>query len=300
MITWLLFAVVILIALTIDLRLHSTNEKPQISTAIFWSVVWTVLALAFNLWIYNQHGGEPALNFLTSYVVERALSVDNLFVFLLVFKAFSIPPRLRHKVLFWGVLGAIVMRALFITGGIALVGYFSFILYFFGLFLIFTGFKLAFYGDEKFNPEKNPIILWIKKWIPIDTSNKDQFFTRKRNGWMITPLFLALVAVEISDVIFAIDSIPAVLGITTDPMIVYTSNIFAILGLRSLYFVLERSLDYFHYLHYALAAILCFIGFKMLLAGFWHIPVGISLGFIVGALAISIVASIYKPKKLSK
>lgn len=296
MLTWVIFSIVILIALTIDLRLHSTKEKPNISHAIFWSVLWTILAFAFNLWIYTQHGKESALNFLTSYIVERALSVDNLFVFLLVFKSFSIPPRLRHKVLFWGVLGAIIMRALFITGGIALVSYFSFILYLFGLFLIFTGFKLAFYGDEKFNPEKNPIILWIKKWIPVDTSNKDQFFTKKRNGWMITPLFLALVAVEISDVIFAIDSIPAVLGITTDPLIVYTSNIFAILGLRSLYFVLERSLDYFHYLHYALASILCFIGFKMLFAGFFHIPAGISLGFILGALAISIAASILKPK----
>lgn len=300
MLTWLLFAVVILIALSIDLGLHSTKEKPKISSAIFWSVLWTLLALGFNLWIYNQHGKESALNFLTSYVVERALSVDNLFVFLLVFKAFSIPPRLRHKVLFWGVLGAIVMRALFITGGIALVSYFSFILYFFGLFLVFTGFKLAFYGNEEIHPEKNPIILWIQKWIPIDTSNKDQFFTRKRNGWMITPLFLALVAVEISDVIFAIDSIPAVLGITTDPMIVYTSNIFAILGLRSLYFVLERSLDYFHYLHYALAAILCFIGFKMLLADILHIPAGISLGVIVGVLTISIAASILKPPSPSR
>lgn len=297
MLTWTIFSVVILIALTIDLRLHSTNEKPKISSALFWSILWTILALLFNVWIYGHLGQEPALNFLTSYVVERALSVDNLFVFLLIFKAFSIPPRLRHKVLFWGVLGAIVMRALFITGGIAIVSYFSFILYFFGLFLIFTGLKLVFYGDDEYHPEKNPIILWIKKWIPIDTANKDKFFTRKRNGWMITPLFLALIAVEISDVVFAIDSIPAVLGITTDPMIVYTSNIFAILGLRSLYFVLERSLEYFHYLHYALAAILCFIGFKMLLADFLHIPAGVSLGFIVGALALSIAVSVLKPKK---
>ena len=296
MLTWAIFSIVIITALSIDLGLHSTKEKPKISHALFWSILWTILAFGFNLWIYAQHGKEAGLNFLTSYVVERALSVDNLFVFLLVFKAFSIPPRLRHKVLFWGVLGAIVMRALFITGGIALVSYFNFILYLFGLFLIFTGFKLAFYGNDEIHPEKNPIILWIKKWIPIDTSNKDQFFIKKRNVWHITPLFLALIAVEISDVIFAIDSIPAVLGITTDPMIVYTSNIFAILGLRSLYFVLERSIEYFQYLHYALAAILMFIGFKMLFAGFFHIPAGISLGFILGALAISIAASIMKPK----
>lgn len=297
MLTWTIFAIVVLTALATDLGLHSTKEKPKISHALFWSVLWTVLALGFNLWIYNHIGKEPALNFLTGYVVERALSVDNLFVFLIVFKAFSIPPRLRHKVLFWGVLGAIVLRALFITGGIALVSYFNFVLYLFGIFLIFTGFKLAFYGNEEIHPEKNPIILWIQKWFPVDTQNKDRFFTKTSKGWIITPLFLALVAVEISDVIFAIDSIPAVLGITTDPMIVYTSNIFAILGLRSLYSVLERSLDYFHYLHYALAAILCFIGFKMLFADLIHIPIGISLGFITGALAVSIGASFYKPSE---
>ncbi len=296
MLTWTIFSLIIIAALWIDLGLHSTKEKIKVSTALFWSILWTILALGFNLWIYSQHGKEAGLNFLTSYVVERALSIDNLFVFLLIFQAFSIPPRLRHKVLFWGVLGAIIMRALFITGGIALVSYFSFILYVFGAFLIFTGFKLAFYGTDEFQPEKNPIIVWIRKWIPVDTSNKDVFFIKKRAGWVITPLFLALVAVEISDVIFAIDSIPAVLGITTDPMIVYTSNIFAILGLRSLYFVLERSLEYFHYLHYALAAILCFIGFKMLIAGFWHIPASLSLAVIVGALGLSVAASIMKPK----
>lgn len=297
MITWTIFTIVVLLALLIDLGLHSNKEKIPTSEALVWSIVWILLAFGFNLWIYYDIGTEPALRFLTAYVVEKSLSVDNLFVFLLIFKSFSIPPRLRHKVLFWGVVGAIVMRAVFIAGGIALVNHFSFMFYIFGLFLIYTGFKLAFQNEKEIHPEKNPIILWVKRFVRVDSSSKtDRFFTKQGNAWSITPLFLALIAVEISDVIFAIDSIPAVLGITTDPMIVFTSNIFAILGLRSLYFVLEKTLDYFHYLHYALAAILCFIGVKMLLAEFWHPPIALSLGFIAGTLALSIAASFIKPK----
>lgn len=297
MITWIILIVAVLGALLIDLGLHSNKAKIPLSEALFWSVIWVLLALGFNLWIYFELGTDPALRFLTAYVVEKSLSVDNLFVFLLIFKSFSIPPRLRHKVLFWGVVGAIVMRGIFIAGGIILVSYFTFMFYIFGIFLILTAYKLAFNHNKEIHPENNPIILWVKQLVPVDSSNKtDRFFTKKNNVWSITPLFLALIAVEISDVVFAIDSIPAVLGITTNPLIVYSSNIFAILGLRSLYFVLERSLDYFHYLHYALAAILCFIGVKMLLAEFWHPPIALSLGFISATLALSVGASFVKPR----
>lgn len=293
--SWGIFSIVILIALIIDLNLH---KQTTLSSALGWSLFWILLALGFNGWVYFAEGHEAALNFFTSYIVEKSLSVDNLFVFLLIFKAFSIPARLRHKVLFWGVIGAIAMRALFIAGGIALVHTFEFIFYIFGLFLIYTAYKLAFQKDEELHPEQNPLILWFEKWMPLDAQNKsDHFFIKKKGKWFATSLFLALLSVEISDLIFALDSIPAVLGITTDPLIAFTSNIFAILGLRSLYFLLEKSLDYFHYLHLALAAILAFIGFKMLLADFIHVPIGFSLGFITTTLVIAIIASCIAKKK---
>lgn len=300
MITWIVFGIAVLFALIIDLGLHSNKKKPSLSSAFFWSAFWILLAFAFNGWIYFVYGKQSALNFLTAYLVEKALSVDNLFVFLIIFKAFCIPPPLRHKVLFWGVLGAIVMRALFIAGGVALVNYFTFMFYIFGLFLIYTGIKLAFQDEKQIHPEKNPIILWFQKWMPMDFNNgNDHFFIKKNNIWHATPLFVALLAVEISDLIFAIDSIPAVLGITTDLLIVFTSNIFAILGLRSLYFALEPTLDLFHYLHYGLSAILIFIGSKMLLADFYHMPIKYSLGFIAATLALSIGASLLMPKKFN-
>lgn len=298
MLTWIIFSVLILVALAIDLGLHADNKKPTLSSAIYWSLFWILLALGFNTWIYYERGVEPALNFLASYLVEKALSVDNLFVFLVIFKAFHIPSHLRHMVLFWGVIGAIVMRAIFIAGGIALVSHFEFIFYIFGLFLIYTGFKLACQKEEEIHPEQNPIILWFQKWIPVDANcNTEHFFIQKAGAWYATPLFLALLAVEISDLIFALDSIPAVLGITTDPLIVFTSNIFAILGLRSLYFALEKTLELFQYLHYGLAIILIFIGLKMLIADFYHVPITTSLAFIGITLLLSIGASMLHTKK---
>lgn len=293
MLTWTIFVIAILVALAIDLGLHN-KSKISLSSAIGWSLFWILLAFGFNGWIYYERGVEPALNFLAGYLVEKSLSVDNLFVFLVIFKTFQIPHHLRHKVLFWGVIGAFFLRGLFILGGVALVNQFQFVLPLFGLFLIYTGIKLAFQSEEEIHPEKNPIIVWFQKWMPIDSSHEtEEFFTKKNNLWHATPLFIALLAVNIIDVIFAVDSIPAILGITTDPMIVLTSNMFAILGLRSLYFVLEKTLDLFQYLHYGLAAILIFIGVKMVIADYYHISIVTSLSFIAMTLLISILSSIF-------
>lgn len=297
MTTWVIFAVVILISLLIDLGLHANKKKPSWKSALGWSLFWILLAFGFNVWIYYIYGKGPGLDFLTSYIVEKALSVDNLFVFLVIFKTFHIPPAFRHKVLFWGVLGAILMRALFIAGGIALLSHFSFLFYIFGAFLIYTGIKLGYQKDKELHPEQSRLLLWIETWLPLDKNPSEHFFIQKNNKWFATPLFLALLTVECSDLLFALDSIPAVLGITTDPLIVYTSNIFAILGLRSLYFALEKTLDLFEYLHYGLALILVFIGSKMLLADIWHLPVSLSLSFILITLIISIIFSKIKSSR---
>lgn len=292
--TWVIFITAIVLSLVFDLRMHAKK-----SNALGWSLFWVLLSLGFNAWIWAAFGDEAALQFFTCYLVEKSLSVDNLFVFLVIFKAFQTPPKLRHKVLFWGVIGAMLMRALFILGGIALVHRFSFIFYIFGLFLIYTGLKLAFQKEKEIAPEQNPFILLFKRWMPVYMDYSSPHFFLKHEGiWYATPLFLSLLAVEITDLVFAIDSIPAVLGITLNPMIAFTSNIFAVLGLRSLYFVLEQSLEYFQYLHHALAVILIFIGFKMLLADFWHIPISSSLIFIILTLLIALGASLlFKPKK---
>ena len=292
MLTWTIFIIAIISALAIDLGLHNKSIL-SLSKAVMWSLFWILLAFGFNAWIYYERGQEPALNFLAGYLVEKSLSVDNLFVFLVIFKTFQIPQHLRHKVLFWGVIGAFFLRGIFILGGVALVNQFDFLLFIFGIFLIYTGIKLAFQKEEEIHPEKNPLIVWFQKWMPMDCSlETEQFFIKKNSIWHATPLFIALLAVNIIDVIFAVDSIPAILGITTDPMIVLTSNLFAILGLRSLYFVLEKTLDLFQYLHYGLAAILVFIGIKMLLANYYHISIFASLGFIALTLIISIMASL--------
>ena len=298
MITWILFFILIVGAFLIDISRHSKREKIPIKEAIIWSIFWTLLALAFNGWIYYAEGKENALNFFTAYLVERTLSIDNLFVFLVIFKAFSIPPSVRYKVLFWGILGAFVMRALFIGGGIFLITKFHWILYVFGAFLIYSGIKLMKGQKEEVDPEKNPIILGLQKWLPVvHDCNATTFFVLKEGVYYATPLFLALVAIETTDVVFALDSIPAVLGITQDPMIVFTSNMFAILGLRSLYFVLESSFDYFQYLHYGLSIILIFIGVKMITAHFFPIPIEISLTIIMAVLAISMAASKFYPSQ---
>jgi tellurite resistance protein TerC len=294
---WLIFAILVLICLAIDLGAHRTHKAPSVGNALLWSGFWIALSLLFNLWIYFQQGAVAALNFLTGYLVEKALSVDNLFVFLLIFQAFQIPKDLRFKVLFWGIIGAFVMRILFIVLGVALIKRFHWIFYLFGLFLIYTGIKLGLQKDQEMHPEKNPFVRWVQSWLPMTLScDSGKFFVKEEQGHVATPLFLCLVAVSVCDFIFAIDSIPAILGITTDPFIVVTSNVFALLGLRSLYFALEGMIGLFHHLHYGLAAVLIFIGIKMVIADFVHIPILFSLGFIAFVLGLAIAASLLDPK----
>lgn len=266
--------------------------------AIAISAFWIAISLLFNLWIYWSRGYDSAMNFLTGYLIEKALSVDNLFVFLLIFSYFHIPQEYRHKVLFWGILGAIILRGVFIALGVVLIQRFDWLFYVFGLFLIYSAYKLAMEKDKEIDPEKNPLILWLESYIPVTRTVKNGRFFVKINGILhATPLLLALISVETTDVIFAIDSIPAIFGITQDPFIIYTSNIFAILGLRALYFALANLMDLFHHLHYGLAAILFLIGMKMLTKDFFHLPISLALGLIAAILTFSILASLLWPKK---
>lgn len=298
--SWVVFLVLILFLLILDLGVlnRADSGKMSVRKALFLSAFWIGISLLFNLWIYYSQGLESALNFFTGYLVEKALSIDNLFVFLIIFSYFQVEERWRHKVLFWGILGALAMRALFIAGGIALVTQFEWLLYVFGVFLIVTAIKLAQGKSQEIDLENNVLIRLLKKVLPIDSEDKDgHFFTKKGGIIHATPLFLALASIEFTDVVFALDSIPAIFGITQDPYIIYTSNIFAILGLRSLYFALQGMMDLFHYLHYGLAAILFIIGTKMLLKDFVHLPIPIALGLIAIILTISIAASLYYPEK---
>lgn len=299
MMSFILFGLFILAMLALDLGV--INKKDHTTTfkeAIAWSAIWITLALLFNLFIYFWRGPADALAFLAGYLIEESLSVDNLFVFLLIFKYFNVPSLYLHRVLFWGILGAIVLRALFIAGGIALVTRFHWVIYLFGAFLIFTGIKMAFQKDKELNPESNPVLRVFRHFFPVsDQYEGGKFFIRRNNILTATPLFIVLLFVEITDVIFAVDSIPAVFSITLDPFIVYTSNIFAILGLRSLFFVLAGMMDRFHYLQYGLSAILVFVGVKMLISDIYDIPIAIALGVLVLLLGIAIVSSLIWPKQ---
>jgi tellurite resistance protein TerC len=296
---WAAFNVFVITMIILDLFvLHRNKKTISVKQALAASTAWISMALIFNLGIYYFHGKEKALDFLAGYLIEESLSIDNLFIFIVLFDYFHTPKEYHHKVLFWGILGAIVMRAIFIFFGIALVNKFHWVLYIFGVFLIYAGIKMALPKSEQIHPEKNFIIKLLKKIIPVSHSyDGDKFFSLINNVWHATPLFIVLVTVEFTDLIFAIDSIPAVMAITLDPFIVYTSNIFAILGLRSLYFALANMMPLFHFLKYGLAAILGFVGFKMLLESFIEIPIGVSLGFIATAIALSIVASFIFPSQ---
>ncbi|MFN4173913.1 MAG: TerC family protein [Parachlamydiaceae bacterium] len=276
------FTLFIILLLLIDLFRHRHAHSISFKSALKASAFWIFLALLFNVFVYICQGKEKALEYLAGYIVEKSLSVDNLFVFLVIFKYFRIDRKYQHKVLFWGVLGAIVFRALFIWIGLELVNQYHFILTIFALFLIYAGFKMMF-PQKDIDPDKNVIIKLVKKIFPVTDQDNGRFFYKGA----ITPLFLSLVAIETSDILFALDSIPAVFAITRDPFIVYTSNIFAILGLRSLYFALSGLLDTFVYLHWALAAILIFVGVKMIIEPYYKVPVGYSLVFIFGTLAVA-------------
>ena len=299
---WIFFNIGLLLLILIDVKFFHAQEKTvSIKEALIATSFWIGLALAFNTAIYFYRGLEDALNFLTGYLVEYSLSIDNLFVFLLIFSYFKVPSHLNHKVLFWGIAGAIVMRAIFILSGIALIKKFSWIIYLFGLFLVLTGLKLGFSQDSTNSPKDNFMIKLFKRFFPVtETYVADKFFIRRNHRLFATPLFLVLLAIETTDVIFAIDSIPAIIGITTDIVIVYSSNIFAVLGLRSLYFALAGMMHLFHYLHYGLAIILVFIGLKMLLSGFIHLPITWTLGFICLVLLSSILISLVVKQKPTK
>jgi tellurite resistance protein TerC len=297
---WVVFNIFVFGMLALDLGLfHRKAHEIKIKEALIWSAVWIVVAIIFNFGVYYYLGSDAALKFLTGYVLERSLSVDNLFVFLLIFSYFRVPAAYQHKVLFWGIIGALLMRALFIVTGITLIEKFHFTIYVFGAFLIYTGIKMAIEKDSEINPEHNPVLKLFRRFIPV-TSNYEgsKFFTKSKGRNMATPLFIVLIVVETTDVIFAVDSIPAILAITTDSFIVYSSNIFAILGLRALYFALAGIMQIFHYLNYGLSIVLVFVGVKMLLSETqYKIPLPLALGIIGGVLALSVIASIIWPRK---
>ncbi|MBK6772604.1 MAG: TerC family protein [Ignavibacteria bacterium] len=299
LILWIGFNVFIILMLALDLGVFQRNPHTiKVKEALIWSAVWVILALIFNVFIYYDMGEQKALEFFTGYLLERSLSVDNIFVFVLLFSYFKVPALYQHKVLFWGVLGALILRAILIGIGSIMVAKFGWIIYIFGGFLLFTGFKMAFQTDKEIEPENNIIIRTFKKLFPVTHEYHDgKFIVKINNKKFATPLLVVLVAVEFADLVFAFDSIPAIFAVTTDPFIIYTSNIFAILGLRTLYFAIASIMHKFHYLKIGLSLILIFIGFKMLIIDLYKIPIVFSLSIIALILVASIVYSLAKPLK---
>ena len=298
---WIGFNIFVLAMLALDLGVfHRKAHIVTLKESLSWTAVWVTLALIFNLGIWHYMGPQKGLEFFTGYVIEKSLSVDNVFVFLLLFSYFAVPPLYQHKVLFWGILGALVMRAIMIFLGAVLIAKFAWIIYVFGAFLILTGLKMIFKKEEEIHPERNPLVRWFKKFMPVTNDYRgDRFFVKENGILMATPLFVVLLLVEFSDLIFAVDSIPAIFAVTKDPFIVYTSNVFAILGLRSLYFALAGVMDKFHYLKIGLGVVLTFVGVKMLLGHTaWKIDTHVSLIVIVGVLALSVIVSLLRPRKV--
>jgi len=296
---WLGFGAFVIGMLALDLGVfHRKSHEIHMKEALIWSAVWITLALLFNGLIYLWKGPQAGMEFLTGYLIEKSLSVDNVFVFVMIFSYFSVPAAYQHRVLFWGILGALAMRAIFIAGGVALIKNFHWIIYVFGAFLILTAIKMAFQPHGGGSLDKNPAMKLIRRFVPTtDRYDGQKFWTLENGRKVATPLFAALLLVEFTDVIFAVDSIPAILAITNDPFIVYTSNVFAILGLRSLYFALAGVVKLFRFLHYGLALILGFVGTKMLIVDFYKVPIGLSLGVIATILTLSVIVSIAFPKR---
>jgi tellurite resistance protein TerC len=294
----IVLTIVVLVMLILDLGVfHRKAHVIRIKEALIWSAVWISLALLFNIGVFIWFGSEKALLFLTGYLIEESLSVDNLFVFLMIFSYFKVPPIYQHRVLFWGIIGALIMRAVFIFTGVTLITKFHWLIYIFGAFLVVTGIRMIFQADKEVHPERNPVLKLFRKLMPISASYQNgKFFIKQAGKTLATPLFVVLLVVETSDVMFALDSIPAIFAITVDPFIVYSSNIFAILGLRSLYFALAGIMGLFQYLHYGLSAILIFVGIKMLIADFYKMPVSIALGVVAAILLISILLSVWRTK----
>ncbi|HKR30365.1 MAG TPA: TerC family protein [Terriglobales bacterium] len=294
---WVGFNLFVLAMLALDIGLHRRRPTMSFRQAVGWTIFWVLLAAAFAGLVYLWHGHGAMLQFVTGYVVEESLSVDNLFVFLILFRYFRVPSDSQHKVLIWGVLGALVMRLIFILIGVSLLKRFEFIIYIFGAILIYSSIGLLRSSEPDVDPEKNLVLRLFRRFFPITENFEGKNFFVKRDGsWIATPLFLSLLVVETTDLIFAVDSIPAILAISRDAFIVYTSNVFAVLGLRSLYFALEHFFGMFRFLHYGLSLILMLIGVKMLISHFYEAPLGITLGVVIGILGVSVGASLIWPE----
>ncbi|MFP6570303.1 MAG: TerC family protein [Dehalococcoidia bacterium] len=287
------FSVFVVVMLALDLTVfHRNAHTVRVREAVVWYGIWVGLAVLFNIGVFVWMGADKGNEFLTAYVIELSLSVDNIFVFLIVFSSFGVPPEYRHRVLFLGILGAVVMRGLFIATGVALLENFSWLIFLFGGFLVFTGVKLAIRRDEEVQPDKNPVMKLAKRFLPVTSEFEGQkFFVRRAGKWFVTPLFMVLIGLETTDLIFAVDSVPAVLAISDDPFIIWSSNVFAILGLRALFFLVDGILPYFRYLNFGLSVILVFIGIKMITSDAYHMPTAISLGTVGSILTITILAS---------
>jgi len=299
---WIAFNLFVIVMLAIDLGIfHRKAHTVSLKEALTWSGVWISLALIFNVGLYVLRGPDPALQFFTGWLIEKSLSVDNIFVFVLLFSFFSVPSAYQHRVLFWGILGALIMRGILIAVGAVLLEQFHWILYVFGAFLIFTGIRMGLQKETNVDPEKNPLLTLARRIIPVTRDyEQDRFIVRRAGMLMATPLLLVLLVVESTDLVFAVDSIPAVFAVTRDPFIVYTSNVFAILGLRSLYFVFANVIDKFTYLKLGLSVILTYVGVKMLLADIFPIPTFLSLAIIALVLAAAIVASIMRARRINE
>lgn len=295
---WIGFNIFVLGMLAFDLGVfHRKAHAVSTKEAVIWSIIWITLALVFNAGLYFFGGPEPALQFFTGYLIEKSLSVDNIFVFALLFTSLSVPASSQHRVLFWGILGALVMRGTLIGLGATLLETFHWIIYLFGALLIVTGIRMAIHKGGEVHPERNPLLRLVRRVVPMTHDyERDRFLIRRAGKLLITPLLLALLAIETTDLIFALDSIPAIFAVTRDPFIVYTSNVFAILGLRSLYFVFANAIGKFHYLKLGLAAVLFFVGVKMVLADIYHLSTAFSLVVIAVILTIAIIASIMRAR----
>jgi tellurite resistance protein TerC len=296
---WTAFVALILVLLSVDLGIfHRHAHAVTVREALYWSAIWVLLSLIFGAWVYGTFGKQHGLEFFAGYLIEYALSVDNVFVFILIFSFFAVPSKLHHRVLFWGILGALIMRATFIVAGAALLSVFHWAIYIFGAFLVFTGGKILRQGDTEVEPERNPVVRLFQRVVPMTSDYESgKFFLRYEGKFAATPLALVLVTVEATDLVFATDSIPAIFGVTRDPFIVYTSNICAILGLRSMYFLLAAVIRRFAYLGTGIGIVLMFIGIKMLISSFYNIPIGFSLAIVAAILAVACVLSLLFPPK---
>jgi tellurite resistance protein TerC len=298
---WSVFGALVVALMALDLGVfHRKAHVVKLKEALAFSMGWIALALVFNGFVWYEMGHQKALEFLTGYLIEESLSVDNLFVFIVIFSYFGVASIYHHRVLFWGIVGAVVMRGIFISSGIAFINRFHWAIYIFGAILVITGIKMLFFREKEIHPEKNPVVRIFKKLVPVCSDyDGERFLTRHGGKLCATPLLVVLLVVETTDIMFAVDSIPAIFAITKDPFIIYTSNIFAILGLRSLYFLLADIIDRFEYLKVGLSFVLAFVGTKMLISDYYKMPIGIALGVVAAILATSIIASMVKrPKSL--